>query len=59
MYIRCGLIMDGKHRMLVINEDYTLPTCIKHKIRTQVAISTSKRYPRTVSAYCFKCAEDF
>jgi len=46
------------NRMLVLNEDYTLPTCIIHKIRSQVAISTSKRYPRTVAAYCSKCAED-
>lgn len=51
--------MDGKHRMLVKDEDYLMPNCIIHKIRTQVAISTSKRYPRTVSAYCPKCAEEF
>jgi len=59
MYIRCSLIMDGKHKMLVKDEDYLMPTCTIHKIRTQVAISTSMRYPHTVSAYCPKCAEDF
>ena len=41
------------------DREYFLPKCEKHKVVCNMAISNSKRYPKTAAPYCPKCAEDF
>ena len=43
---------------LKINKDYKVPKCYKHKIYCDIAVTTSKKYPRKVVMYCHKCAID-
>ena len=52
------LLEPGQGGKLIIDLEYTLPKCPKHKIRTNTAVTTSMRYPKTVTAYCPKCAAD-
>ena len=42
---------------LTINKCYTVPKCYKHKIYCDIAETTSKKYPRKITAYCPECAK--
>jgi len=51
--------LDLSLRSLEKDKEYFVPKCEKHKVICNIAISNSKRYPKTASPYCPKCAEDF
>ena len=38
---------------------YHVPKCPKHKTYCEIAISTSKRYPKTYGFYCNKCQDEW
>jgi hypothetical protein len=42
---------------LRINKDYLLPKCYKCKTICDIAITTSKKYPKKATPYCPKCAK--
>jgi len=52
------LLEPGHGGTLILDLEYTLPHCPKHKIRANTAVTTSKRYAKTVTPYCPKCAAD-
>jgi len=39
--------------------DLDVPKCPKHKTYCEIAISTSKRYPKTYGFYCNKCQDEW
>jgi len=39
--------------------EYKITKCLIHKRYFDVAMSTSKRYPRTLALYCDKCQDDW
>jgi len=48
--------LDLSLRSLEQDREYIIPKCKKHKVICNIAISTSKRYPKTIDPYCPKCA---
>ena len=39
--------------------DLEVPKCPKHKRYCEIAISTSRKYPKTYGFYCDKCQDDW
>ena len=56
---RIELLEPGHGGTLILDLEYKLPRCPKHDILSNTAVSQSKRYAKTVTAYCSKCASEF
>jgi len=51
------MISEDRIFKLYLNKCYEIPKCYKCKKYCDIAITTSKKYPRKLTPYCPTCAK--